>query len=97
LTQDFANDPLLFEPGTKFSYSRYGYIVLGCAMEAASGMSYAAYMQQSIFSPAAMTSTRLDDVFAINPHRARGQARAAIAKAVCHGRLVQSLNAYLRS
>ena len=72
LTQKFAKDPLLFEPGTRFSYSSYGYIVLGCVMEGASGVSYARYMQQSIFGPADMTSTRLDDVFAIIPHRARG-------------------------
>lgn len=72
LTQDFAKDPLLFEPGTKFGYSSYGYIVLGCAMEGASGMSYRTYMQRSIFEPAGMTSTGLDDVFAIIPHRAHG-------------------------
>ena len=40
LRQDFTKDPLLFEPGTKFSYSSYGYLVLGCVMEGASGMSY---------------------------------------------------------
>ena len=72
LTQNFSKDPLLFEPGTKFSYTSYGYIVLGCVMEGASGMSYAGYMQQNIFAPAGMTSTRLDDVFKIIPHRARG-------------------------
>ncbi len=72
LTQNFAKDPLLVEPGTKFSYTSYGYIVLGCVMEGASGMSYTTYMQQSIFLPAGMTSTGLDDVFAIIPHRARG-------------------------
>jgi len=72
LAENFVNDPLLFEPGTKFSYTSYGYIVLGCVMEGASGMSYATYMQQNIFAPAGMTSTRLDDIFAIIPHRARG-------------------------
>jgi len=72
LTQNFAKDPLLFEPGTKFGYTSYGYIVLGCVMEGASGMSYTTYMQRSIFGPAGMISTRLDDVFAIIPHRARG-------------------------
>jgi CubicO group peptidase (beta-lactamase class C family) len=72
LTQNFAKDSLLFQPGTRFSYSSYGYIVLGCVMEGASAMSYTRYMQQSIFGPAGMTSTRLDDVFAIIPHRARG-------------------------
>jgi len=35
-------------------------------------MSYTTYMQQSIFGPAGMTSTGLDDVFAIISHRARG-------------------------
>jgi CubicO group peptidase (beta-lactamase class C family) len=72
LTQNFAKDPLLFEPGTKFDYTSYGYIVLGCGMEGASGMSYTTYMQRSIFALAGMTSTRLDDVFAVIPHRARG-------------------------
>jgi len=72
LTQNFAKDPLLFEPGTKFSYTSYGYIVLGCVMEGAAGMSYTTIMQQNIFGPAGMTSTLLDDVLAIIPHRARG-------------------------
>jgi serine beta-lactamase-like protein LACTB len=72
LQQDFTKDPLLFEPGTKFGYSSYGYIVLGCVIEGASGTSYATYMQQSVFHPAGMTTTRLDDVFAIILHRAHG-------------------------
>ena len=71
LTQ-VANDPLEFEPGTKMQYTSYGYIVLGCVMEGASGMSYERFMQQAIFEPAQMPATRLDDVFAIIPHRARG-------------------------
>ena len=72
LTQDFAKDPLLFEPGTKFGYTSYGYVVLGCIMEGASGTTYQAFMRQSIFGPSGMTSTLLDDIFAIIPHRARG-------------------------
>lgn len=71
LTQ-FANDPLEFEPGTKMQYTSYGYIVLGCVMEGASGVSYDRYMSETIFRPAEMVATRLDDVFAIIPHRARG-------------------------
>jgi serine beta-lactamase-like protein LACTB, mitochondrial len=71
LTQ-FASDPLEFEPGTKMQYTSYGYIVLGCVIEGASGTSYDRYMQQAIFEPAQMPATRLDDVFAIIPHRARG-------------------------
>jgi len=71
LTQ-FANDPLEFEPGTKMQYTSYGYVVLGCVMEGAAGTSYERYMQQAIFEPAQMPATRLDDVFAIIPHRAHG-------------------------
>jgi len=68
----FAGDPLEFEPGTKMQYTSYGYIALGCVMEGASGLSYDRYMRQAIFEPAQMADTRLDDVFAIIPHRARG-------------------------
>jgi len=68
----FAGDPLEFEPGTKMQYTSYGYIVLGCVIEGASGASYDRYMQQAIFEPAQMPATRLDNVFAIIPHRARG-------------------------
>jgi len=68
----FANDPLEFEPGTQMQYTSYGYILLGCVMEGASGTSYDRYMQHAIFDPAQMPATRLDDVFAIIPHRARG-------------------------
>ncbi|MFY9530670.1 MAG: serine hydrolase domain-containing protein [Candidatus Acidiferrales bacterium] len=62
LTQ-FANDPLEFEPGTKMQYTSYGYIVLGCVIEGASGTSYDRYMHQAVFEPAQMPATRLDDVF----------------------------------
>jgi serine beta-lactamase-like protein LACTB, mitochondrial len=68
----FANDPLVFESGTKMQYTSYGYILLGCVIEGASGTSYDRYMQQAVFEPGQMPSTRLDDVFAIIPHRAHG-------------------------
>jgi serine beta-lactamase-like protein LACTB len=71
LTQ-FANDPLEFEPGTKMKYTSYGYIVLGCVIEGASGTTYDRYMHQAIFAPTQMPATRLDDVFAMIPRRARG-------------------------
>jgi CubicO group peptidase (beta-lactamase class C family) len=79
LTQ-FANHPLEFEPGTKMQYTSYGYIVLGCVIEGASGTSYDRCMHQAIFEPAQMPSTRLDDVFAIIPHRARGYRITASAE-----------------
>jgi serine beta-lactamase-like protein LACTB, mitochondrial len=68
----FGNDSLLFEPGTAFRYTSYGYDVLGCAIEGASGMPYLDYMQRRIFTPAGMRHTRVDDARAIIPHRVSG-------------------------
>src|SRR5262252_9427172 len=68
----FAADPLLFEPGTKFNYSTYGYTVVGCAIEGASGEKYYDYVREHVLAPAGMTHTFVDDLYAIVPHRARG-------------------------
>ena len=68
----FAADRLLFEPGTKFSYSTYAYTVAGCVIEGASGEKYFDYVREHVLVPARMTHTFVDDVFAIVPHRARG-------------------------
>jgi len=68
----FKDDSLLFEPGTRYHYSTYGYNVLGCVIEGASDEPYLAYMTRHVFEPAGMTATRDDDPSAIIPHRARG-------------------------
>ena len=68
----FAADPLLFEPGTKYSYSTYGYSVVGCVIEGASGEKFFNYLQEHVLAPAGMAHTFVDDVYNIVPHRARG-------------------------
>ncbi|HEU5234834.1 MAG TPA: serine hydrolase domain-containing protein [Terriglobales bacterium] len=68
----FANDPLLFEPGTKFSYSTYGYTVVGCVLEGASGEKFFNYLREHVLQPAGMTHTFVDSVSTIVLHRARG-------------------------
>lgn len=68
----FKDDPLLHAPGTKYLYSTHGYTLLGCAIEGASGMSYADYMTANVFAPAGMTATRLDFHYFVIPNRARG-------------------------
>ena len=68
----FANDSLLFQPGTHFSYTTYGYTVVGCVIEGASGRKYYDYVREHVLNPAGMTHTVVDDIFAIVPHRARG-------------------------
>lgn len=68
----FKDDPLDFEPGTKYSYTTYGYTLLGTVIEGASGMSYADYMRENVFKPAKMNHTQADNVHDIIPNRARG-------------------------
>jgi len=67
----FKNDPLVAEPGTKFSYSTQGFTVAGCAIEGASGQKYVDFVRNRVLLPAGMTHTRPDDRFAIIPYRTR--------------------------
>ncbi len=68
----FAGFDLVGEPGTRYSYSSYGYNLLGAAIESASGMAYADYMRTHVWEPAGMRDTRMDDPLALVPHRVRG-------------------------
>ena len=73
----FKDEPLLFEPGTKYTYTTHGYTVLGCAVEGASGMKFADYVRAKIFTPAGMARIRVDEVAEIIPNRAQGYVKAA--------------------
>ena len=61
-----ADDPLLFEPGTQFRYSSYGYNMLSAAMAAAAGRPFAELLQSRVFNPAGMTTAHVED--APDPH-----------------------------
>ena len=50
-------EKLHFEPGSKFSYSNSGYIVLGKIIENVSGQSYYDYVREKIFRPLRMYNT----------------------------------------
>jgi N-acyl-D-amino-acid deacylase len=51
--------PLDFEPGSKYSYSNFGYCVLGLVIEERSGQSYEAYVRQNILVPAGIENMHL--------------------------------------
>jgi CubicO group peptidase (beta-lactamase class C family) len=68
----FANYDLVAEPGTKFSYSSYGYDLLGAAIEGASKQPYADYMRDHLWQPLGMSDTRMDDPLDLIPNRVRG-------------------------
>jgi CubicO group peptidase (beta-lactamase class C family) len=71
----FANEALLFEPGTSRRYSNAGYVVLGLIIEKASGQSYADYVREHLFRPAGMKNTDAYPQDAIVPNRAVGYTR----------------------
>ena len=73
----FKDDPLLFEPGTRYSYTTYGFNLLGSLVEAASGQNFPRYLAEHVFGPAGMKTTREDDAWAIIPHRAQGYRKGA--------------------
>lgn len=56
----FVEDPLLFEPGTGFSYSSYNFTALSAAMEMASGVEFTSFMKQMVFLKADMNNTDFD-------------------------------------
>ena len=53
----YGKRPLEFAPGTRFSYSNYGFILLGRIIEEVSGLTYDQYLQRNIFDPAKMNAT----------------------------------------
>jgi CubicO group peptidase (beta-lactamase class C family) len=57
----FADEPLLFEPGTRFRFSTYGWILLSAVVEAAAGEPLPMFMRREILDPLRMESTVLDD------------------------------------
>jgi serine beta-lactamase-like protein LACTB len=65
----FAGDPLVSAPGERFSYSSYGFNLLGAAVEGAARKPFAVAVREAVLAPLGMTRTRLDD------GRAGGAAR----------------------
>lgn len=72
----FEKDALLFEPGTKFQYSSYGWNLISAVLEAASGEPFLELMQKAVFDPAGMTHTTADRPAPLIPGRARFYTRS---------------------
>jgi serine beta-lactamase-like protein LACTB len=56
----FAGDSLLFQPGSAYQYSTYGYTLLSAVLEGAGGKDYISLMNTLVFSPLGMTDTGPD-------------------------------------
>lgn len=78
----FKKDSLEFEPGSQFSYSTYGYNVLGCVVEGASGQPFMDYLEEHVFKSAQMHATQADSPYKIISHRAQGYQKDGEGKLI---------------
>ena len=67
-----SNTALDAEPGSKYAYRNFNYMLLGYVDEVAAGNAWSKVLAETVFSPAGMTQTAYDDVWAIVPNRVRG-------------------------
>jgi CubicO group peptidase (beta-lactamase class C family) len=70
-----ADRQLRSEPGANYSYSNFGYMLLGYAIEIAASKPWDVTLKELIFAPLNMPHTMYDDVWAIVPGRARGYTK----------------------
>ena len=64
--------PLAYPPGTNWAYSNLGYVTLGILIHRVTGEFYGDFLQQHIFQPLEMTSTRIISEADIVPNRSAG-------------------------
>lgn len=64
--------PLAYSPGTKWEYSNLGYVTLGILIHRVTGEFYGDFLQQRIFQPLGMTTTRIINEADIIPNRSAG-------------------------
>ena len=71
----YGTRKLLFEPGTEWRYSNYGYVLLGAIIERVSGRSYYDYVRDRVYARAGMTSTGSEPEDTHVPERAVGYTK----------------------
>jgi len=79
--RDYTEDELLkraqaikpdFKPGEKWQYSNLGYLTLGILIHKVTGQFYGDFLQERVFKPLGMTTTRIISEADIIPNRAAG-------------------------
>jgi len=68
-------DSLAFEPGTRWSYSNTGMLVLGKVIEVVTKQDYFDYVREHLSKPAGMVSTDAYELDRVNPNLAVGYQR----------------------
>lgn len=67
----FQNDSLIYEPGTKYRYSSYGFNLVSAVIEGAASVDFLTYMQLNVFDKLGMRNTVPDIVSKVIEHRGR--------------------------
>ena len=75
--QHFADGALLFEPGTQYRHSKYGWILVSAAVETAADQPFLTFMREQIFQPLRMEHTGAESAAEENPERAGEPAEDA--------------------
>lgn len=79
--KDYTDDELLvamqklpfeFEPGTQWSYSNSGYLILGLLITKVTGKDYSDFLAERLFKPLGMQTTQLISERRVTPNRAAG-------------------------
>jgi CubicO group peptidase (beta-lactamase class C family) len=65
----FQDDSLLFPPGTRFSYSSYGWNLVSAVVEGAAGEDFLSYISAHVFRPLGLAHTAPDRADSVIPDR----------------------------
>lgn len=69
---DIAPGALLFEPGSRYRYSTYGWSLVSAAVEAAAHQPFLNFMREQIFEPLSMDHTGAESATKENPEKIGG-------------------------
>jgi len=73
---------LRFEPGTRWEYSNYGFLLLGAVIERVAGTSYYDHVAARVLAPAGMTATGFAPEDSLVPGRSVGYTRQLVPGAL---------------
>lgn len=78
--KNFQNDPLLHQPGSKYAYSTFGFVLLSAVIAGAAKQDFREYMQTRVFAPMGLKDTLPDDNRKLVENRSRFYSKNAEGK-----------------
>ena len=82
--QYLRTSALLFQPGTQYRHSKYGWILVSAAVEAAGDQPFLTFMREQVFQPLGMDDTGAESATEENPERVGEPAEDAPFLTVIH-------------